>query len=179
MYKSIKKIIFSIKKKKGSAAIILSLMVSGGVLSTIYFSQNIVNWFVSSQDRNMEDWEYAFVSQLALNTASYLISHNIVLCKKKGWNGINTLCKWNEDGTWNADGNTDTITPGDFNMEKEKYNENGKHIFSLVGTVDQKVKDIIDNPHYDTIKYRITFDLVDWKDNSIKKYSWEYTLIRL
>lgn len=170
MYKSIreqsKKIFFFIKEKKGSAAIILSLMVSGAVLSTIYFSQNIVNWFASSQDRNMEDWEYAFVSQLALNTASYLISHNIILCKKKGWNGHNTLCKWNENSKWNSNGNT--ITPNDFNMTKKTYNENGKQIFSLVGTVDQKVKDIIDNPHYDIIKYRITFDLVSWKDNSIK-----------
>ena len=42
--------IHAYSRKTGSAAIILSLMVSGAVLSTIIHSQKSIDWFISNTE---------------------------------------------------------------------------------------------------------------------------------
>ncbi len=150
-----------ILKKSGSAAIILSLVVSASVLSTIFISQRSANWFLSSQAKNIEDWEHAFVSQTAMAIGGYLISNNLVLCKEGGWENYDAKCKWNNESSMNL---------SEFNLRSKTVWQpegGGDKVLSFKGTVDE---DVIDNPQSDAgdIDYRITFDLVNWKETSVQ-----------
>ena len=146
-------------KKSGSAAIILSLIVSASVLSTIFISQKSANWFLSSQTQNIEDWESSFVAQTAMAIGGYLVSNNLILCKEAGWSGYDAKCKWN---------NTSSMNLSEFNLSGELVLDvGGTKVLSFKGTVNENV---IDNPQSDAgdIDYRITFDLVNWKETSVQ-----------
>ena len=146
-------------KNAGSAAIILSLIVSGSVLSTIFISQKSANWFLSAQDESIEGWERAFVSQTAMAIGGYLIANNLVLCKEGGWENYDAKCKWNSNSSKKLN---------EFNLSGKKVLDiNGSKVLSFKGTVDE---DVINNPQSDAgdIDYRITFDLVNWKKTSVQ-----------
>ena len=146
--------------KKGSAAIILSLIVSGSVLSTIFISQKSTDWFLSFKDHSSEDWEYNFVGQTALAVGGYLISNNLILCKEAGWKNSDALCKWN-------DKDPEMTSSIFFLEEKILTDDNGKSMLSYKGKIE---KEIINNLVSDAkdIEYQITFDLVNWKDTNIQ-----------
>jgi hypothetical protein len=148
-----------ILKKSGSAAIILSLVVSGSVLSTIFISQKSATWLLSAQDKNIEGWELAFVSQTAMAMGGYLIANNLILCKEDGWKNYDAKCKWNNESSKNL---------GEFNLiSKTVMDVDGNKVLGFKGRVDE---DVINNPQSDAgdIDYRITFDLVNWKETSIQ-----------
>ena len=146
-------------KTSGSAAIILSLIVSASVLSTILISQNSASWFLSVQSQNIEEWENNFVAQTALAIGGYLVSNNLILCKEAEWKNYDAKCKWNSTSSMNL---------SEFNLSGEIILDvGGKKVLSFKGTVDE---DIIDNPQSDAgdIDYQITFDLVNWKETSVQ-----------
>ena len=146
-------------KKSGSAAIILSLIVSASVLSTIFISQKSANWFLSSQSKNIEDWEQGYVAQTAMAIGGYLVSNNLILCKEAGWKNYDAKCKWND---------TTPMNLREFDLRgKTVLDVDGTKVLSFKGVVN---KDIIDNPQSDAgdIDYRITFDLVNWRETSVQ-----------
>lgn len=146
-------------KKSGSAAIILSLIVSASVLSTIFISQESANWFLSAQSQNIEEWENNFVAQTALAIGGYLVSNNLILCKEAGWKNYDANCKWNSQSSVNL---------SEFNLRsKTVLSVDGKKVLSFKGTVSE---DVIDNPQSDAgdIDYRVTFDLVNWRETSVQ-----------
>ena len=152
-------------KRSGSAAIILSLIVSGSVLSTIFISQKSADWFLSSQSKDVENWEYDFVAQTALAIGGYLVSNNLILCKKAGWEHYDALCKWNDIQ------NVDSMSLDKFQLRNPEVFVRGvsgeRKRLRFEGTIKEE---IIDNPvsNAGNIKYRIIFDLVDWKETSIQ-----------
>ena len=149
------------KQKKGSAAIILSLIVSGAILSTIYLSQQSVNSFLSTESKTGEDWEYNFVAKNGMVLGAYLVSNNLILCKEAGWDGHGALCKWNDVSSKQLSEFT-----GLSNQPVVKTRD-GKKILSIKAKLD---KGVINNPikaEQMDIEYELTFDLVNWKDVSI------------
>ena len=149
------------KQKKGSAAIILSLIVSGAILSTIYLSQQSVNSFLSAESKTGEDWEYNFVAKNGMVLGAYFISNNLILCKEGGWDGYGALCKWNDSSSKQLSGFTG------LNNKPVVKTRDGKKILSIKAKLD---KGVINNPikaEQMDIEYELTFDLVNWKDVNI------------
>ena len=137
-----------LKEKKGSAALILSLMVSAGVLGTIYITQKITSSFLSEQSQEMEDFEKHLVTQSAQALAGYLVANNLVMCREDGWTGKQSKCRWStaEDA--------DNIS--NFNLSHEEDSNEGlsyESKYSIEGI--EKT-------------YTVSFTLVDWRDTSIE-----------
>ena len=155
----IKKYYLIFTRRKGSAAIILSLIVSGSVLSTIFLSQESVNSFLFAESEKAEDWEYNFAAKNGLILGAYLISNNLILCREKGWDGYGALCKWNDSSSKQLSDFTGLNDPP---VVKTK---SGKRVLTIKSKVNG---DIINNPVSDgtDIKYEMVFDLIDWKDSS-------------
>ena len=81
---------------RGSSAIILSVMVSGSVLATIFYNQQNLQWALSSQAESKVKWSDHFVKKYGVTLGAYLVANNLILCKEGGWgNEVETLCKWN------------------------------------------------------------------------------------
>ena len=155
----IKKYYLIFTKQKGSAAIILSLIVSGSILSTIFLSQESVNSFLFAESEKAEDWEYNFAAKNGLILGAYFISNNLILCKEGGWDNYDALCKWNESSSKQLSDFTG------LNNEPVVKTKDGKKVL----TIKSKVRgDIINNPVNDgtDIEYEMVFDLIDWKDSS-------------
>ena len=109
-------------KKNGSAAIILSLIVSGAVLSTIFLTQDTANWFVANQQNNLAADKKNLVSKLAFTLGGYAISNNLILCKEDGWLNYDALCRWNdiESSTVCTDNTGQTISGYCTDAQQEK-----------------------------------------------------------
>ena len=137
-----------LSKDKGSAAIILSLMVSAGVLSTIYFTQKMTSSFLSGLSQSMEEWEKHLVTESAQTLAAYLVSNNLVMCREKGWTGKDANCKWST-----AAG---TDNPSQFHLSDELDSADGLS-YKGAYTVDDSNRE-----------YKMTFQLVDWRSTSIE-----------
>ena len=134
--------------KQGSTAIILSLMVSTGVLGTIYFTQKMSGSFLSRSAQTMEDWEKYLVTESAQVMAAYMVSNNLVMCREGGWKDKASKCRWSTVEKTNS--------PSAFNLSEESDSEKG---LSYIGTYT-----LGDNDR----KYKITFNLVDYRDTSIE-----------
>jgi hypothetical protein len=141
----VKKVKFN---KRGFSTILLSLMVSGSVLTTIYFTQKAAVGFLSDLSQSLEEWEKFLVNDSAQKLATYLVASNLVLCRKDGWRGKSVNCKWNT--------RSGIVNPSEFNLSNPTDSAGG---FSLDGYIlvegNQK-------------KYKMTFDLVNWTDTSIE-----------
>lgn len=149
------------KKKKGSAAVILSLIVSGAILSTIYISQQSVDSFLSAESKSGEDWEYNFVAKSGIVLGAYLVSNNLILCKEGSWDGHDAACKWNDRSAMNLSGFTGL---SDNPVVKT---QDGRRVLSIKAKLD---KGVINNPvkaEQRDIEYVLTFDLVNWKEASV------------
>ena len=84
---------------KGSSAIILSVMVSGSVLATIFYNQQSMQWALSSQASNKSKWSDQFIKKYGITLGSYLVANNLILCREGGWDDAEEnepLCKWND-----------------------------------------------------------------------------------
>ncbi len=135
---------------RGSAAIILSLMVSGGTLSTVYMTQKMAGNFFNRMSQTMEEWETNLVVRSVQTLAGYLVSNNLILCREQGWQGTpSKKCKWREDGD---------KKPADFKLSKPQYLNEGlsfQGIHNLEG-IDKH--------------YKVIFNLVDWRDTAIQSF---------
>ena len=145
MFINLKKLL---RKNQGSAAIILSLMVSFGVLSTIYFTGRITGGFLSKSSQLMDEWEAHLVVKSAQALAAYLVTNNLVMCREGGWDNKKSNCRWSM-----ANG---ADSPSQFNLSNEMDVNEG---LSYTGTY--KMDDI-------KREYKATFNLVDWTDTSIQ-----------
>ena len=137
-----------INKNNGSSAIILSLMVSAGVLTTIYFTQKMAGTFFADLSQSMEEWEKHLVAEAAQTLAAYLVSNNLVLCREAGWRGKSSNCKWST-----ASG---VDNPSQFHLSNEVDSEDG---LSYTGryTVDNSEK-----------LFKVTLQLTDYRSTSIE-----------
>jgi len=156
--------------KKGSAAILLSLTVSGAVLATIFITQKSANLFMASLSQNLEEWEYNFASTTALTIGGYLVSNNLILCKKNGWKNedqnTSPRCKWNDHKLYEntvADKKS-SFSIKDMRPKQVQYSDNApsEKVFRLKGEV---FKELINPQSKENIEYEITFDLVNWKES--------------
>ncbi len=136
------------KNKEGSAAIILSLMVSAGVLSTIYFTQKMTGGFLSEHSQSIEEWEKHLVTESAQTLAAYLVANNLILCRQDGWTGKQSNCKWTLAPK--------TESPADFHLSDEGDSAEG---------LSYKGKYTLDDVEKE---YKVTFQLVDWRSTSIE-----------
>ncbi len=146
LYKNVKEIL--VKTQKGSAAIILSLMVSAGVLSTIYFTQKMTGGFLSEHSQSIEEWEKHLVTESAQTLAAYLVANNLILCRQDGWTGKQSNCKWTLAPK--------TESPADFHLSDEGDSAEG---------LSYKGKYTLDDVEKE---YKVTFQLVDWRSTSIE-----------
>ncbi len=135
-------------KNQGSAAIILSLMVSAGVLSTIYFTQKMTGGFLSEHSQSIEEWEKHLVTESAQTLAAYLVANNLILCRQDGWTGKQSNCKWTLAPK--------TESPADFHLSDEGDSAEG---------LSYKGKYTLDDVEKE---YKVTFQLVDWRSTSIE-----------
>ncbi|MDE0120031.1 MAG: hypothetical protein OXM55_08510 [Bdellovibrionales bacterium] len=143
--------------KAGSAAIILSLMVSGAVLSTIFHSQKNINWFISKTELSKEDWEAHLTVKYGFTLGGYLVANNLVLCKETGWKDTTALCKWNTSDS--------TVQLQDYNLSSPVLTKvAGKDTLTMAGQI--KNEPTLNNG--EPLNYTIQFDLVNWKDSYIK-----------
>ena len=148
MFSRLKKLSKEISKNKGSAAVILSLMVSAGVLSTIYFTQKMTGSFLSNLSQSMEEWEKHLVTESAQTLASYLVSNNLVLCREGGWTGKKSNCKWTTANGMDS--------PSAFHLSDKSDTTDGLS-YKGTYTVDDSNRE-----------YKMTFQLVDWRSTSIE-----------
>ena len=143
-------------RNKGSAAIILSLMVSGAVLSTIFHSQKNIDWFISRTEQSQEAWENHLTIKYGFTLGGYLVANNLILCKEGGWENTTASCKWNTKDS--------TVTVGSYNLEEPKViTVDGKDVLTFEGEVKEPTLN-----NGEPLEYTISFDLVSWKDPNIK-----------
>ncbi len=141
-------------QKKGSAAVLLSLIVSGSVAATIFVSQSTMMQFLSARSQTQDNWQTISTAQYGLHLGSYLVSNNLILCREGGWSGIQSRCQW----TFNSK----SQTASHFKLSKKKYvTIPGKNRQALQYTG----KHTIEGKEY---KYSISFDLLPWKDSQIQ-----------
>ena len=145
MFGSLKAII---RKNQGSVAIVLSLVVSAGVLSTIYITQKIAGGFLSDLSQSMEDWEKHLVAKSAQTLAAYLVTNNLVMCREEGWQGKNANCQWSTV--------SNIENPSQFHLSDEVDSSKG---------LSYKGEYMVDDSEKE---YKVTFNLVDWTDTSIQ-----------
>ena len=134
--------------KQGSTAILLSLMVSTGVLGTIYLTQRMSGNFLSRSAQTMEEWEKHLVTQSAQTVAAYMVSNNLVMCREGGWKDKVSKCRWSTV--------EETDKPSAFNLSDESDSEEGLS-YTGVYAVDGNDK-----------KYKVTFKLMDYRDTSLE-----------
>ena len=188
---------------RGSSAIILSVMVSGSVLATIFYNQQSMQWALSSQADNKAKWSEHFIKKYGITLGSYLVANNLILCRKKGWSEEDNLssprCRWNdllksetgdtaepdnnnEDNTDNTNtGNAETSSPNDeevkepsdFDLKKldpkivDTAGEDGGTISKQVLQYEARLQEVNINAGQE-IRFTLTFDLVNWKENATK-----------
>lgn len=136
-------------KRKGSVAIILSTMVSAGVLFTIYFTQKMAGDFLSSRSQSMEEWEKHLVTQSVEKLAAYLVSNTLILCRKDGWQGKSADCKWNDS--------SGASSPSEFNLSNPSDSSDG---FSLDGQIEVEGNNR---------NYKMTVSLVNWQNTAVER----------
>ena len=170
--------IFPSERKRGSAAIILSLMVSGAVLSTIFHSQKNIDWFLSTTKSSLQDWEKALTAKYAFTLGGYLVANNLILCKEDGWGDEKGLCQWKpkaneeEEEAKKKKTKEEEPSPAKFGLTEETIKTvNGKKTLSYTGKITGTIKDDLKGStlrRAEDIKYSISFDLINWKDSAIK-----------
>ncbi len=147
--------LFPSERKRGSAAIILSLMVSGAVLSTIFHSQKNIDWFLSTTTSSLQDWLKALTAKYGFTLGGYLVANNLILCKEGGWGDNGALCKWNPESS---------LVESVFNLNSPvQQTVDGKKVLSFKGHIQEPTLN-----QGRRIDYSISFDLVNWKDSKIK-----------
>ena len=143
-------------RNKGSAAIILSLMVSGAVLSTIFHSQKNIDWFISSTEQSQEVWENHLTTKYGFTLGGYLVANNLILCKEGGWQDTAAFCKWNTDDS--------TVQLSEYNLEQPTVTTvDGRDVLTFEGQIDEPTLN-----NGEPLNYTISFDLVNWKDPNIQ-----------
>ena len=144
---------------KGSSALILSVMVSGSVLATIFYSQKNIGWNVASQADVAKAWTDHFIQKYAMTLGSYLISNNIVLCRENGWKDHeHNHCKWNEEAQESKE---------DFHIISEEYTQaDGEDKKTLKFTVTIQEESLNEGKQ---IKFALGFNLDNWKSSSVKR----------
>ena len=139
---------YFINNKQGSTVILLSLMVSAGVLGTIYLTQSMAGNFLSRSSQDMEDWEKHLVTQSAQTVAAFMVSNNLVMCREAGWKDKVSKCRWSIV--------KDIDNPAAFNLSDESDSQKG---LSYTGTYNIDGNDR---------EYRVSFNLVDYRDTSLE-----------
>ncbi len=133
--------------KKGSASIILAAMLSGSILSTIFYSQQNAGWFLSNTEEHQKELSDQLTIKYAFTLGGYLVANNLILCRENGWESSKKLCKWNND---------QQISLSEFALTNPTYSKvDGRNIMTFTGTLPSSI-----GKH----KYKIKFDLVNWKD---------------
>ena len=156
---------------RGASAIILSVMVSGSVLATIFYNQQSMQWALSTQASHQEEWSHDFIKKYGTILGAYLVSNNLILCKEKGWSDDKNapLCKWNNlpkptTEEENPTENQNNLQPSDFNLSAESIKViNGTQVLKFTARLQEDTINVGKEVVFD-----ITFDLVNWKNSAIK-----------
>ena len=138
-----------LRLNKGSAAVLLSFMVSVGVLGTVYITQKMMGGFLSDLSQVMEEWEKHLVTESAQTLGAYLVSNNLVLCREKGWTGKQSKCRWNKEGK-------KAKAPSHFSLSDEMDSTEGL-FYAGKYKVNKSERE-----------YKVRFSLVDWRDTPVE-----------
>ena len=154
------------RNSRGSSAIILSVMVSGSVLATIFYNQQSMQWALSAQTNIKVQWSDHFIKKYGITLGSYLVANNLVLCKQGGWGdapNLGPLCKWNDGLTEPDQGTPNQVAgikpPEDFHLIPQEN--------SALLQYKARIKEANINNGRE-VKFSLSFDLVNWKDTAIK-----------
>ncbi len=145
----------NIRRIKGSAAILMALVVSGSVATVIFVSQNTLTQFMSARSKRTVNWQMDLAVQYGLHLGGYLVANNVILCREGGWRALGDtgpLCKW-------TDAKEKGIpSPSDYDLTDKTavvVGEQSRKQLRYNGTKD------IEGQEY---SYQLFFDLVNWKD---------------
>ena len=142
----------NIRRIKGSAAVLMALVVSGSVATVIFVSQNTLTQFMSARSKRTANWQMDLAVQYGLHLGGYLVANNVILCREGGWSAVDSLCRWTHDTGKNVP------SPSDYDLTDETaivVAERSRKQLRYNGTKD------IEGQEY---SYQLFFDLVNWKD---------------
>ncbi len=149
-----------IGQNRGSAAILLSLIVSGVVATTIYVSQNTVVQFMSAKSRSTSGWQATVVAQYGLNLGAYLVANNLLLCRENyPWLEGGALCKWTHAKKHKSSSVFSLKSQKEVLVAGRKIQDLPRKALQFTGSHNVEDK---------TYEYKITFDLMHFKDTSIQ-----------
>ena len=146
-----------LNNERGSAAVLLALIVSGSVAATIYVSQNTAVQFMTAKARNTDTWQAALVAQYGLNLGAYLTANNLILCRETHpWPGTNALCKWTHAKNHKLPSKFSLKNGAVVRTEGERINSRDRQALQYTGSYK------IDDVDYE---YTLLFDLVDLRNS--------------
>ena len=145
-----------LNNNKGSMPLWISALGALSLMGIITGTQQIMQGFVASKADHHLKVKYNSATKWAINLSAYLITNNLVLCRKEKWDTTNNnKCKWNSSAPLPTD------NPSHFNLSNESFS-GGKLSYDL------STPDEVDFNLAEDIK--VVFDLVDWgASNELKK----------
>ncbi len=165
-----------LSSSRGSSAIILSVMVSGAVLATIFYNQQSMQWALSSQASAKEEWSQDFIKKYGVTLGSYLVANNLILCREDGWDDDDPtapLCQWNnltdnENADADAEENQDQteLEPSHFALDQggtKTVAGQTRKVLKFKASMQEETINLGKEVAFD-----LTFDLVNWKNSAIK-----------
>ena len=137
-----------INNNKGSMPLWISALGALALMGIITGTQQIMQGFVASKADHHLKVKYDSATKWAINLSAYLITNNLILCRKTDWDTTNNnKCKWNLSAPLPYN------TPADFQLSNETFS-GGKLSYDL------STPDEVDFNLTEDIK--VVFDLVDW-----------------
>ena len=137
-----------LNNNKGSMPLWISALGALSLMGIITGTQQIMQGFVASKADHHLKVKYNSATKWAINLSAYLITNNLVLCRKTEWDTTNNnKCKWNSSAP------SPNHDPSHFNLSNESFS-GGKLSYDL------STPDDVDFNLNEDIK--IVFDLVDW-----------------
>ncbi len=126
----------------------ISALGALALMGIITGTQQIMQGFVASKADHHLKVKYDSATKWAINLSAYLITNNLILCRKTDWDTTNNnKCKWNLSAPLPYN------TPADFQLSNETFS-GGKLSYDL------STPDEVDFNLTEDIK--VVFDLVDW-----------------
>ena len=158
-----------LNKKGSTSAILLASMVSLGSLGAIYYTQRNLGDILSGMSQSMEDWERVLVMQSAQTLGGYLVANNLVLCREGGWSDKKSKCRWRKP----TEGDTTEEDTTEEDTTEEDTTKDDFKDFHLSNMKDTEEGLVFDSKYQmeggEWKKYKISFDLQNWKTNQVVK----------
>lgn len=141
------------RRIKGSAAVLMALVVSGSVATVIFVSQNTLTQFMAARSKTKANWQTDLAVQYGLHLGGYLVANNVILCREGGWSDLDSddpLCRWTTV--------KDAVSASSYDLTDEtEVSVEGQNRKQLRYTGTKN----IEGSEY---SYHLFFDLVNWKD---------------